>query len=408
MKKTIFISTIITIFLLLSENLLYLIDVDAINISGSLNYKDFYLIPFIIIFIHFYFINRNKTNYKFGMIIILLLLFVVISSVQARINFGQPFSLGLRPQRGYFLMLLSYFPLKKLFSKYPELISIITKNIMVIGSIAAIMYLFQQRIYNDFNFLHVLAKTRYGSIRLYFDSAFVVVAMLIAADFFYRSFNFKYLFPIILGILYEFLVSKGRLESTVVIIVLFIGFQFGTKKRTWKIFGYFISILLFVILINSIYFQALIEPDQSGVGDTMAIRLDGRELYYLQLFQNSTSFMFGVGFPNLLHQKAANMSGIINEIYLADNGMSGFFYVFGFFGVLLVILYVLKMLKYALFVKKVSGNSFYLMFILFNVFLSYNILFWWWKGSWTLILILITVSLEVTYAKLKNKEKIEV
>ena len=158
------------------------------------------------------------------------------------------------------------------------------------------------------------------------------------------------------------------------------------------------------LFINSIYFQGLIDPNQSGVEDTMGIRLEGRALYYLQLFQSSSNFMFGVGYPNLLHQRALDMSGISSNIFLADNGMSGFFYVYGFFGVVLIVLYVLKMLKYALFVRKVSGNSFYLMFILFSIFISYNIIFWWWKESWTFMLVIITASLEVSYNKLRDNE----
>ena len=75
-----------------------------------------------------------------------------------------------------------------------------------------------------------------------------------------------------------------------------------------------------------------------------------------------------------------------------------------FFGVVLIVLYVLKMLKYALFVRKVSGNSFYLMFILFSIFISYNIIFWWWKESWTFMLVIITASLEVSYNKLRDNE----
>jgi hypothetical protein len=403
MKKTVFISRIIIIFLVVMENMLHLIDVDVIHIAGSINYQDYYLIPFIAIFIHFFISNRNKTNYNFGLIVILLIVLVFTSSNQASLNFGQPFSLGLRPQRGYVIIFLSYFPLKKLFSKYPELIFEIFTKIMVIGSIAGILYLFQQLFYSYFIFLNVMSKTRYGSVRLYFDSALVVVGMLIAADRFYRSFNFKYLVPIILGILYELLVSKGRLETAVVIIVLFIGFQFGVKKITLKTLGYFVSIFVFLVFVNSIYFQGLIEPDQSGVEDTMGIRMEGRTLYYLQLFQNVTNFLFGVGYPNLLHQRAVDMSGISVNILLADNGMSGFFYVYGFIGVLLVVLYALKMLKYALYVMKVSGNSFYLMFMLFSIFLSYNITFWWWKESWTFMLVIITASLEVSYKRLIRK-----
>ena len=73
----------------------------------------------------------------------------------------------------------------------------------------------------------------------------VVVAMFVSADRFYRSLNFKYLLPVILGILYELLVSKGRLETAVVILVLFIGFQFGVKKNNLENFWIFYFYIVF-------------------------------------------------------------------------------------------------------------------------------------------------------------------
>ena len=125
-------------------------------------------------------------------------------------------------------------------------------------------------------------------------------------------------------------------------------------------------------------------------GNTMAIRYVGRELYFNQLSQSVRTMLFGCGYPNELFSPAASKAGFYDHIYLNDNGIFGFAYIYGLIGVIAVILIVIKALKIVLpEIKNNSINVIVLMFIMMQIVSSYNVTFWYWKADGTFLLVII-------------------
>lgn len=105
---------IIFAFLILMDNCFYLINTDAIHVTGSFAYSDIWLIAFALFFF-WQFVKyiriREGVQYKEKYLIIALCILVFISAYQQMKLTGQGFNLGVRPQRNYLLVLLSYFPM---------------------------------------------------------------------------------------------------------------------------------------------------------------------------------------------------------------------------------------------------------------------------------------------------------
>ncbi|APZ46548.1 hypothetical protein BW723_09720 [Polaribacter reichenbachii] len=400
-------SIIILVFFVLMENIFYLIDKDTFQILPGISYLDTYLI----FFLYFCFrsikaINKN-IKYRFGWLVFGLLIFIIISAIKANLNSGQSILLGIGSQRDYFFILLSYYPINTLFKRNKINIKTLKKGFLFIGVLAGLIYFFQQVVYEQIIFVFVHSNYRYGSIRLYFDSALILISLFIALDYLFKKWKMKYLVVIIIGFLYELFVSKGRLELLAVITTIFIAYNLRSLSFNTRIFGaFFISILMY-FFINSIYFDAFFDNGGSVVNNTTEIRNKGRSLYLLGLLSSITNFIFGWGYPHISNAKAMQASGADKNMFLVDNGLFGFFFVYGALGLSLILSVYYKLLKFSIKIRKKVNDQFHLYLVIFIIFLSYNIIFWWWKPAWTLLLVILMSYVELMYERYAiNKNRI--
>ena len=402
----------IVVFIFLMENCFKLINTDTVNISGAFAYSDIWLGLFILYFgIKFVKFSKMKDGGLFFTFIVLIEVMCVVAAVQQKYYTSQPISLGIRPQRNFMIILLSYFVITKMSEKEEINWEKLFDYFVVWGTVSSILYIIQKLLYPSVQFLYALMNYRNGSLRIYGDSSLIDIAILIAAYRLFSSFRIKYMCTVLLGGVYLFWISQGRMEIISILIGIIIGFLLTRKFEKKKLVLGIILVLAIGMFFVSAYGRNLVESIMSAKelgetqGNTMAIRYMGREFYFEQLYSSIRSLLFGCGYPNSLYAPAMQRAGFNLKIGLSDNGIFGFLYVYGFLGVLLVISVVILATKKSIEIRKYKNDSVPLMYIVTMVIMSYNVIFWYWNADGTFILVLMLCYIEREYRKIIKKKK---
>ena len=403
---------LIIIFLIM-QNAFFFINTKEINVSGKFAYADIWLILYVICFglLFIKYCIKSKTKYSFGGIILLLSSLVLISAIQQNFITGQSLSLGIRPQRYYLMILLSYFPIKQLFLRNKIDENVLIDFLFKLGLFSAILFIFQKIVIDNLQFLHFQIRIRNGSARFYIDSTLIQIATIISIYYFYTKRKNKYLIATGIFLFYQFWVTQGRLEIVSIIIAILVGILLTGKLTNRKVIILSIAAIMVVFFLSTTYVQNLILAIQnsntasSAQGNTMEIRNIGRKMYMEQLTKSPLTFIFGCGYPNELYAIAAAKAGINDEIYLNDNGIYGYMYIYGTLGVIIVAVLMFKLLKKAIHIFKDNGNTIPLMYLILNICLCYNIIFWYWKADGTFILVIMLCYIEELERRIKIKEE---
>lgn len=403
------IEALILVFLFLMENCFYLINTGKINISGKFAYSDIWLVIYIIVF-SLQFVNcfRTKCSYAFKWPVLVLCAMVLIAAIQEMRLTGQPFNLGVRPQRNYIMILLSYFPLRKLFARKKVNVERLLKSFMIMGTVSAFVYILQKVVYNQVVFLNVMMNTRNGSLRMYIDSSLIHVAGIVALYYFCTYFKTRYIIIYAINLLYVFWISQGRMELMAFLFASIVGVAISRKMDVKKLALLMMGLIAGIAFLSTPYADELWRAIQTAgtasveQGNTMAIRYVGRELYFKQLRQSQGTLLFGCGYPNELFAPAASKAGFYSHIYLNDNGIFGFTYIYGLIGLAAILFAAIKLLKIVIpEIKKKPTVIIVLMFIMMQIIASYNVTFWYWKADGTFLLVIFLCVAE----QLKNGER---
>lgn len=387
---------IIAMFIIAMQNCFFFINTNKINIAGKFAYSDIWLIIYIIFFglMSIKYCFKGEKKYYFGGIVFLLAFLVFVSAYQQKKYTGQSLGLGIRPQRIYLFILLSYFPITQLFRRKKIDIDSLVQIIYFCGLISAVIFIIQKLLINNFQFLYFMISSRNGSARFYIDSSLIQLSTLIATYYFCTRKNRKYIVSLGILVFYQFWVTQGRLEIMSLLISITLGIALTGKLTKRKVILVFFTIIIIVFFSTTTYVDNLIEAIKmsstasAAEGNTMAIRNTGRELYRKQLLENFNTLFLGCGYPNILYGEAREKAGLNENINLNDNGMYGFTYIFGLSGVIVISVLVYKFFKTAIYIYKKTGNTIPILYICMNVCLAYNIIFWYWNADGNFLLIL--------------------
>ena len=155
-------------------------------------------------------------------------------------------------------------------------------------------------------------------------------------------------------------------------------------------------IVIFVIwFFNSDIFSGFMTTEYN----TMEIRDVARKLYYSRILSSPKNLLFGYGYLISSYSDVVRFAGAQKELYIVDNGIFGFIYSYGVLGAVFIATLFFKSMKLALRFCKKRGELLPFMFILLNIVLSYNIVFWWWKSEWVFSLIFCICYLETENQK---------
>lgn len=401
LKVTFSNASVIAFFLFLTKNCLYLLDTSAINIMGKLNYADFWLGLFIIYagYIFFTYTDTKEGEPLFKYNIIAVVVICLLASFQAHRLFGQSMSWGIRPQRFFVVIILSYFALRKIFVE--ELLDIDTMQRVIINFaiIEAVMSIIQQVFYKYIVFMHCMTNYRYGSIRLYLSGSVITLAMFFALERLINKIDIgKNVFIICAGVVYLLVVSKGRLTTVATISALVGGFMImkGVSARKF-LYAIILVLCLFGFSRTQMYknLTDVIRIENGEItGDTMDIRNDGRNYYLSKVSENP---ILGKGYPNELNRRATTASGYYDKLMLNDNGIFGILYVYGYLGLFVFMLLFIRLAWLGWQIYRHSNVYFTLMYLILIAIQAINVASWYWQYDGVLIFVLVICMTEAIY-----------
>lgn len=402
---------VIFAFLILMDNCFYLVNTDAIHVTGSFAYSDIWLVAFALFFF-WQFVKyirvRDGVNYKEKYLIIALCILVFISAYQQMKLTGQSLNLGVRPQRNYLIILLSYFPIRKLLALKKIDPEEVMQGLMKLGTFAAAVYVLQKLVYPNAQFIYAAMNYRNGTLRMYIETSVVQLAGMVAMYYFCKNFKIKYLIFYIINFIDIFWVGQGRLEIISFLAASAIGVVLVKELDTKRLLIVVAGIVAIFVFLNTPFADSFWEAVLSAgtartdQGNTMAIRYAGRELYFKQLGEAVSTLLFGCGYPNSLYAPAANKAGYNVNINLNDNGIFGFTYIYGVVGLAVLIALFIRLIIKSVYVFRKTNSNFYVMYFSMLLLLAYNVIMWYWYAGGTFILIIMICLLEEEVARIKE------
>ena len=392
---------LITLIILLIINLdvFYLVDTN-VKFFSSFDFDDIAFGISIVLFLYLIFINRNlekpKYNYKLWFIFMLVMIF--LSSFQSYILYNQNIFDGFLPQKDIIIFSLLYFPLSKAIFNKKITIDNIKKILNVFAVIQLILFISQFLLSDKITFLYINTASRYGEIRYYFNPILLDYFLLVNLN---NLLDKKHILRSIIFIslvLFDvMIVQKFRLTSVGLIIIIAIGMLFNGRKINEK-FKYILLLGIFaVFILNTTLVQDVIKEvfNTNTTSSTLSIRKVGRQLYFNTLSKHP---LLCGGYPK--KNEALLAAGMFNKIYLVDNGIFGFMYIYGSLGILWFVTLWYKMITCGYKIMKKNKNIVYFLFATFFVITSIDEAHWYWQSGFCILVIFILM-LEYETKKLK-------
>lgn len=345
--------------------------------------------------------GKPNPKFKFGCMMFSLIILVILSSLQSWKLYGQGILLGVQAQRFQIVWALLYFPITKLLYYDKLRVDEIKKMIRLLGIVQLVLFIVQYIVGNQFLFLQVQAGQRYGEARYYFLPTLLDLALFLELD---NLFNKeKKMTPkekilpyfIIVGVLFEtMVVQKFRLTSIALIVCIIIALLLNRASVKIKISYLLIGVVFIMVMFNTQIVQDVITEfftgvTNSGTASTMTIRQTGRELYLSIIAQHP---ILGGGYPHQNCIAACEAAGMYNRIYLVDNGMFGFAYVFGGLGIAwILVLWGMMFYNAWKIYRKRAAKLLYGLFPLFFIFTGMNEIHWYWEAGFMIMSIFLAL-----------------
>lgn len=367
------------------------------------DYRDLLLVFSVLTLTLYYLLQKRKKPCKFDNHIIAVapLFMCAISSIVPAIIFRQSFFAALLAQRHFYLIFLSYYPLRIAFNKKDLTIDRVLKyiNIIATAELAVVVVQCFLRKYVIFTTLVFSQFIKYGAFtnRMgLFDGPIIILALfcwiqniMVGRDPFKNS--IKVFFS--LYVFFVFGQTRMIMASLVAVLVVSLVMYQG-KKIVKVILCFMIPVVIFAFTKTSFFTMILSALDGSLIGtsyDTVSIRLKAIELY-LNGFLNS--WFVGMGSPHESCITAYQAAGFYDNIFLVDNGVFAFVYVYGILGIFFYYLVYVKkwIISFKLFKK--TNIIYYLLFFTYFICSSISIMPFYLYEIYGISLVLILVMLE--------------
>ena len=95
--------------------------------------------------------------------------------------------------------------------------------------------------------------------------------------------------------------------------------------------------------------------------------------------------ILGAGYPYI--QKALEAAGYNKAIFLSDNGVFGYIYIYGTLGAMWVIMILRKLIKMSVNIFKQMNETYFLFFYLFFIITSVNEIHWYWETGFGIFIL---------------------
>lgn len=369
--------------LISSQSYFYLID-DKLEIL-KIQPSDLALI-FALFWAAFILGSYQKLNLKrmqFAGYMVFFAALIFLSSLQSQLLFGQSIKYGLIQQRRLLIWISVYFAIELALIKgkfnYEQLVSMIR----IIGRIELAIYISQYFLYDYIHFLYVSVSSRYNDVRFYFTPTLLDFLFMIEMDFLLNKYNskrekIKSGITIVLILFEVMIVQKFRLTTMALICCFVLCVLIKRFSKAIKFIYVMIAVLGICILLNTTMFRDIIEQFSLGFTDYghFGIRADARKLYLEMLAKHP---FLGGGYPYI--ENALEASGYYKRMYLVDNGVFGFIYIYGGVGIIWIAALWTKLIKMSRKVFENKNITYFLLFYLFFIVTCINELHWYYDSG---------------------------
>ena len=332
-------------------------------------------------------------KFQFGIPILSCLLLTVTGTLQSYWLNGQPLILGIRVQRTFFVWAMLYFPVRKALACRVITIRHIKQMLRFIAIAELILLASQYILADHIMFLHARTGKRYNQLRIYMQPIVLNFLLLSELDNFltYKARRrIRSAFWVAVCLLEIMIILKFRLNALGMLGTICIGVVFCQQRWNSKIQYILIGIIACTVLLGTELFQDVLDIISGRItSSSLLIRAAGRKLYF-QVFSKHP--LLGGGVPNELHTASAIACGITKNIYLVDNGLIAFMYMYGSLGIAWFVMLWGKLLRNGWKLLKNHKRLLYLLFPIFFLITGLNELHWYWDSGMTVLVMFIAMS----------------
>lgn len=373
---------IILFFLMILDlEFLNLVDTARFNILG-IYYSDIVFIFCILIFIAELFCSGFRIKIDASLAVIFSFLMIAcFSAKSAQLSYNQSFLAGIAAQREWLSWVLLIYPIYSWIKNKKITVDGIQKCMRYVCRGYAMICILQFFLYNFVNFTYVMTNSRYGNVRLYFNTAyFSIMICIIIDELFNKNLTRKQrILDLIEFAAYFFVIAvitKGRMATIALVasIVIFLIFRksISLPKKLLIIFCVTICVAIFTYstmgqdILNTI-------NGVSKTTDTLGVRDAARSYYIDKTFSSTRTLFLGYGVPNIHNQIAMNVSNPLWQsmgdarFYLTDVGIVGIFFQYGLLGISLLIGLTFFMLKKFVSIYIGQGKTQYLQYLVLDI-----------------------------------------
>ena len=327
---------IVSLIIIFNERVFYLLD--------STN-KIHWLVIYSLTFLLFIYFSGEmvKHKFKFSKTILVMNCIIIINFFRTYYVFGQPLDLSLSTYKYTFILLL-YFPLCIIFAKV-NLLKLKTL-IILISTIASLIYFIQKMVYPNFIFLNVFFSERFGEVRFFNGISLITLGFFITLSLLFEKKSLKNRVilssSIVLQLSFIIFVAQSRnIILPLVFILLLVLIKEMISNDVKKIFlnG---SIILILIISVFPYFKEMTDSILNDIGrdsGSAYIRVLSQEYFLDKIKQN---LFLGYGLFSDSYAYGSFLKGTYYKYFAEDVGLIGLTFQFG---VIYSLIYILVFLK---------------------------------------------------------------
>ncbi len=356
--------------------------------------------------------SRRKVHYQYGFSVIFFLLLQLISALTAFCHFEQPVAYGIRAMRNIMVCFLLYFPVTRVLQlgilKRRQLVNIL----FFVGTLELLLYTAQFLLAGVTQIIHVdTDELRFGSARLRVPYLLPMMLGLMCYDQVLRNKAGsalqagKNLLFLAWSVFLLAGICKHRAPALILICTLILGYVLWRRAVSTKILiGSLILIIGIASFFNSSLILSVLDALSSGSENTLLIRSQGQQYYLEQLRQ---SWLFGFGYPNADWNPATEASGVLYLYFLADNGVLGFFYIYGLVGMIWLGQLFIRLIKGSWNLYRTSNCYFFLLYFIFETANLYIGMHWYYYYFLPFVMVIILLDYDThcikTYGRILDQ-----
>ena len=385
---------IFTLIVICIERFMYLVNNNTFKVIGLFNIDDFslmlYILLFITVYIKYFRFKRKKYRYKF--IVIFPIILAITSSYMGLKVYNQPFILGFIPQRFFILTYLLYFPIKKMIDCNKKNIDYIKNVLIYIGTIELVLFIAQYFLIDKVVYLFVRISSRFGETRLPIESFLLLILPFILINEIFNKRNIKRNYFLLgLNLFYIVFVIKTRMVILGIVCTLSL-LIFVYKKGSNKILVILLLIVFAIIGVNTDIGKSYLRSVSKEYRHNDVNSLVRKEAQTFYIIETSKSPLLGRGFVNTKWSNATKISMYDKGYYFNDNGIIGFYYLYGLSGVLWVGNVFFIIFSHGCKIVKKNGNYYFLAYAINSIIICITFFTWYFQqGALYLLFTLVLI-----------------